>query len=166
PASVQEPIFVASAGDTQVLGGGSSDPMFRDQAPEGGLLVGLDVQIGNPFNSVQLVTPVFRNARGEEVVGRQHGQQRQKAAGARAKEGYAVGGIIVKAGLLVDGLSIVFMRVKGDALDPSDSYESEWLGGMGGNAKTKLAGDGRAVIALIGRYKGTELMGIGLSTKE
>ncbi len=78
-----------------------------------------------------------------------------------AKEGYAVGGIIAKSGNRIDGFRVVFMRLDGDRLDTTDSYESEWFGGRGGGGETLLGGTGNLVIGLHGQ-QGADLDGVGL----
>jgi hypothetical protein len=115
---------------------------------------------------VKTIRPIFRTAQGEEVLGQEHGAEPNQVTIAKAKDGYAIGGLVVKTGLCVDGFSIVFMRMMGDTLDPSDSYESGWFGGMGGSETTKLGGDGHRVIALIGKSNGSQCTGLGLSMEQ
>jgi tetratricopeptide (TPR) repeat protein len=70
-----------------------------------------------------------------------------------AKKGYAVAGIVAKkteGEILLHGLKIVFMRIDGSRLDPKDSYESDWLGGQGGQ-DIRLGSDGRPIIGIFGR---------------
>ena len=159
-------VAVSSDGETPIFGGGGA-PAFQDQAPGGGLLIGLEVGTEPGFGNeiIKSIRPIFRTASGEEIVGQQHGSEPKTLTRAKAKEGYAVGGIIVKAGLVVDGLSIVFMRLKGGELDPSDSYESVWFGGTGGRPKTKLGCNGAPVIGIIGRSKSEHCTGLGLLMK-
>jgi hypothetical protein len=84
----------------------------------------------------------------------------------KAKPGYAVGAINVKAGALVNGFSVVFMRVKGNKLDPKDAYTSPWIGDQtGGNGPTLLTGSGTLIIGVIGRRTHEDCTGIGLFKK-
>lgn len=117
-------------GGTTIVGG-ASNPVFKEQAPDDGLLVGLEVGTEPSFGSqiVKTVRPIYRTAAGKEILGQRHGSEHTTLTSAKAKEGYAVGGISVKAGLFVDGFSIVFMRRKGNKLDPSDTYEVPGLAG-------------------------------------
>jgi hypothetical protein len=48
-------------------------------------------------------------------------------------------------------MSVTFMEVQEGKLDPRRAYESEWLGGMGGGDKTKLAGSGAPVVGIFGK---------------
>lgn len=98
-----------------------------------------------------------------------HGQKEGKAWGSnadgeiavRADDGYAVGGLVVRAGGRIDAVKVVFMRVHGAGLDPDDSYESEWLGGEGGTESNPLGNDGRPVVGIHGRC-GAGLDAVGL----
>ena len=54
------------------------------------------------------------------------------------------------------------MHVNGDKLDNRDSYESDWIGGYGGNDPQLLSGQGRPVVGLIGRENARECTGLGL----
>jgi hypothetical protein len=56
------------------------------------------------------------------------------------------------------------MKVAGKQLDPSDAYNSIWLGGSGGhgNAPTTMGGDGRLVIGVIGRTNDKDVKAVGL----
>ncbi|MDB5313139.1 MAG: hypothetical protein JWO38_7341, partial [Gemmataceae bacterium] len=143
--------------------GGSSDPEFRDPAPAGGFLVGLDVGFHTfvNYDTVCTVRPIF-GVGDQYTSGQLHGTDTRRVTRVLAKPGYAVGGLSVKAGLGLDGFFVTFMKVVGDRLDPTDSYTSEWLGGPGGNGPTKLGGDGTPVVGIIGKKTKTDLTGIGL----
>jgi hypothetical protein len=58
------------------------------------------------------------------------------------------------------------MKVKNGKLDPTDSYESAWIGGAdGGGPKTKVGGTGAPVVGLSGRTNTAQHLGsIGLLT--
>jgi hypothetical protein len=78
-----------------------------------------------------------------------------------AKPGYAVGQITLRTGLGMDGLSVTFMKVTDGKLDPTDSYESEWVGGKGGG-EGKLGDGKQPVIGLIGKARADTVSGLGL----
>src|SRR6185295_18116510 len=77
-----------------------------------------------------------------------------------AKPGYAVGGVEVRAGLAFDAVRFVFMRVKGAALDSTDSYTSDWAGHDGGSA-TQVSGGGKPSVGIFASEQ-SELTGMGL----
>src|SRR5262249_24581317 len=73
--------------------------------------------------------------------------------------GYAVGAIRVCSSLsggfeLVRGMQILFMRRVDWALDPEDSYWSEWIGVGGVGREVLLGGDGNPVVGIHGRAGG------------
>jgi hypothetical protein len=150
------------AGETEVLGGGM-DLMGRDVAPKEGLLVGLKVGLGRAFGSevIQAIRPIYRVGE-KESLGKQCGVPQTRVLTEKAKPGYGVGAITVKAGLIADGFSVTYMRIDGDRLDPSDSYESDWLGGTGGAAPKRLGGDGRWVLGVVAKLSNNRCTGIGL----
>lgn len=64
-----------------------------------------------------------------------------------AKEGYAVGALVVMSDIVVRGFRITFMRIVDDNhLDPKDSYQSPWIGTRIHGQEQILGGDGRPVI--------------------
>ncbi len=154
------------ADDTITMGGGF-DPLVRDVAPSGGMLVGFEVGLGKFFDSdvVRAVRPIFRT-RGAETLGEQYGNELDRVVVVKAKEGYAVGAITVKAGLTADGFLVTYMRVINDKqLDPADNYESIWIGGFGGGGPMELSGGGRPAIGIIARQNqdNKNCTGIGLA---
>ncbi|QJW97206.1 S1C family serine protease [Frigoriglobus tundricola] len=142
---------------------GGADPQFNDKAPEGGYLVGFEVGIGKwgPNDVLVAAQPIYRVGE-KESAGTQFGTDRTRPVKVVAKRGYAVGAISVKAGAVVDGFSVTFMKVVGGKLDPKDSYESEWVGGGGTLTPTKLGGDGTLVVGIVGRANNTNVTGLGL----
>jgi hypothetical protein len=163
--TVRPPDTVASgsAGRTRVLGGGFGRDPYTDIAPEGALLVGLEVGQGKFVNldMVHSIRAVFR-AGDKESLGEQHGTNLTRVTRLVAKPGYAVGAVTVKAGANVDGLAVTFMRIKGDKLDSTDSYESEWLGDNRPGPKTVLTGEGRPVVGIVGKQSKENNTGLGL----
>ena len=140
-----------------------SNPVFKDEAPEKGLLVGLDIGLGQFMNLqvVNAIRPIYRTDK-KVAKGKQYGTLIQKAITVKAKDGYAVGGVTIRSGLLVNGLSVTFMRIKDGKLDPTDSYESQWIGDKTGGSETSLQGDGTPVIGVIGKANKKDCMGLGL----
>lgn len=152
---------------TEILGGIGFDQDFVDAGPQGSLLVGLELGLGKfaANDVVYAVRPIYRRNNKDEL-GRQHGTKRGRDTRLVAKPGYAIGAISVKAGLVVDSLSVTFMRINGDRLDPNDSHDSEWVGGMGGDAPVKLGGDGSPVVGIVGKEGATDVSGLGLLLKK
>ena len=69
-----------------------------------------------------------------------------------AKDGYAVGGLVVEAGEYVDAVQPIFMRLRPDGkLDPADRYQGPWLGQPSGKPPRTIDGSGAKVIGIHGR---------------
>jgi S1-C subfamily serine protease len=152
-------------GQTQILGGASDTP-YKDEAPKGAMLVGFKVGLGKFFNNdiIIAIQPIYQTAKGE-VQGKAVGSFTRQLT-VKAKAGYAVAGITGKAGLTMDGFSVTFMRIKGEALDPKDSYKSDWIGGKGGGRETDLGMTGAPVIGIAGKSnKKQDCTGFGLLLK-
>ena len=149
--------------------GGTFDPSSQEQAPEGGLLIGFEISLGRFVDRdvIRSLRPIYRTSKGEEVKGRQYGTPQGKVYLAKAKPGYALGSVKVRTGLLIDGFSVTFMKIKGNALDRSDAYETVWIGNEIGGSPSTLAGDGTPVVGFAGKVKGNnkECSGMGLVLK-
>jgi S1-C subfamily serine protease len=150
---------------TPIFGGGPEE--FQDVAPAGGLLVGFHFGLGKFFDNdvIKGVRPVYRIG-DKERLGRPFGGEFTRLKKVMAKPGYAVGAISMRTGLGLDGVSVTFMRINGDRLDPSDSYESEYVGGPGGGGPHKVGGDGSPAVGVIGRRNEKEVGGMGLVLKK
>lgn len=160
PASAGPEIAPTPVRATPIRGGGGGQP-FAVRGPEGAPLVGLRtttiVWAGHRIiRSLQPLFLVDGAVRGGAVLGRPSGDPREL----RARPGYAVGAVDVRAGHRLDGLRIVFLRIVGDRLEPSDAYESPWAGGRGGGS-ARLGGDGRPVVGIVGRH-GADVDALGL----
>ena len=146
----------------------SNDPPFTDEATKGSLLIGIEVGIHNlgpNYDAIRAFRPIYLTGT-TESKGKQYGTNLSHVVTLKAKPGYAVGGIIGKAGLTMDGMLVIFMHVTPDGkLDPQDSYRSDWVGGKGGGPETLLGGDGTPVIGIIGKANDKECMGLGLYLK-
>ncbi len=153
-------------GPTQIMGG-AFDPPFRDEAPDGGVLVGLDVGLGKFINNDIIIAarPIYRTGKGE-VAGGTYGTDFSRPVSVRAKPGYAIGAMTAKSGLTIDGFSVTFMRITPKGLDPADAYQSEWLGGRGGGPETLLGGTGTPVVGIVGKAnRDGRCTGLGLLLK-
>src|SRR6202035_5099807 len=79
------------------------------------------------------------------------GQGRGEMTPLKAKDGYAVGGIAVKANGHIEAISITFMQTEGLGLNPRNSYNSQWVGGDGSGQEVHLGGSGSPVVGVSGR---------------
>jgi mono/diheme cytochrome c family protein len=136
---------------------------FRDVAPPGFLLVGVRVSYIERFGGqkIRSAQPIFRSGR-TLFEGQIHGEVIGPVTAAVAKNGYAVGGLRTHTGLTVDGFEIVFMRIKGERLDPNDTYNSPWLGDVKGGGPGEVFTNGSVAVGLQGRA-GKEINALGLT---
>jgi hypothetical protein len=67
-----------------------------------------------------------------------------------AKQGYAIGGVAISAGLAIDGMQLTFMKIGAAGLNPSQTYLSKWLGAYGGANARMFVNDGRPIIGIAG----------------
>jgi S1-C subfamily serine protease len=154
-------------GEPTEIRGGGGDPEFRDGAPDGAFLVGLEVGLGKFFNNdvVKSIRPVYRVGE-KEVLGEQYGTELGRVVKVVAKPGYAVAAITLKTGLGIDGLSVTFRKVTDGRFDANESYESEWVGGQGGGGPVKVGGDDTPAIGIAGRQNAAkDVNGLGLLLK-
>jgi S1-C subfamily serine protease len=159
------PVAPTGTKQTQIVGGGNQE--FQDTAPAGGLLVGFHFGMGKFFDNdvIHGVRPIYRVG-DKEKLGTPFGTDFTRLKKVVAKPGYAVGAIAMKTGLGLDGVTVTFMKIDGDKLDPSDSYDADYVGGPGGGGPNKVGGDGTPVVGLIGRTNGKEVCGLGLVVRK
>ena len=96
------------------------------------------------------------------------GETGSKEVREQARPGYAVGGMIIKAGdregdakSPANSIKLIYMRIKGDQLYTADSYQSPLIGGSGGIREIKIGGKGTFVVGIHGRA-GSDLDAVGL----
>jgi hypothetical protein len=75
-----------------------------------------------------------------------------------------VGAISVKGGIGVDGLSVTFMKIEDDGLNPKDAYQSPSFGTA--VPDTQLGGDGSPIVGIYGHHDGQKIMAIGVVAVE
>jgi len=136
--------------------GGWGGGRFHQLGPKGSMLVGFRGTAGRLVQSIQ---PIYRVGT-KTVDGTLVRRHPDTAFEIVAKEGYAVGAINYSTGNFFDGFEAVFMKVKGDRLDPNDSYKSSWIGGRGGNNGT-FSSDGAPIVGIHGGT-GADFDGLGV----
>jgi hypothetical protein len=159
------PVYRYRAEDVQTTDSiGNEDEQaesFDGRAPEGGILVGAQVVVGEKFGgSVAAIEPIFQVGDVYKSDGL-HGALQGESHVLLAPEGYTVGGVQVRAGLLMDAIRLVYMPVKGRQLDAAKMQYSEWVGGDGGSEQ-EIIGDGSLVVGLGGSFKDDEMREVRL----
>jgi hypothetical protein len=142
--------------------GGYGGSAFQDRPDELALLVGFNFTTvdfgGGTF--IKSLQPIYLTSRGR-VEGKVYGEPSTNRVRREAKPGFAVGGILARQD--PDDLKIVFVRVKGTALDLHDVDESAWVCNRASEHTTLLAGDGTLVVGIYGRC-GANADALGLLT--
>jgi hypothetical protein len=154
--------------ESEQMGYGSRKERYQEVPESGALLIGFEVTYASFDGSrvIQTVRPIFQTA-GGRVSGTTHGVPGESVSRVEAKPGFAVGAVTIKAGAGVDGMSVTFMAIQEDGLDPNRAYESKWLGGKGGYPPKKLGGSGAPVVGIFGRVADgprSPFIGLGLVT--
>jgi hypothetical protein len=163
----EQQILSVPMGKVPFILGSIRDPRFKTVGPEGGILIGLEAKFTKfgAHDIVRGVRPIYRVGDKEEF-GKQFGGDLIGAVTLKAKTGYAVGAISGKAKLWCHGFSLTYMKVKSDgALDPKDSYESDWVGWNGSMPVTRVSGNGTPVRGIVGKIVGKETTALGLLFK-
>jgi S1-C subfamily serine protease len=162
-----EPKAITGGKEPTILGSIENDPKFKTIGPEGGILIGVEARFAKFGGTeiVRAVRPIYRVS-GKEQFGEQFGADLTGSVTIKAKEGYAVGGVVGKAGWWCNGFSLTFMKIKPDGtLDPKDSYESDWAGFNGRSAIIRVMSDGAPVVGIVGKIVGRETTAFGLLYK-
>jgi hypothetical protein len=152
---------INNAGETEVVG--SQDPIVKDRPTDEGLLIGFEVGTRRDDPIVLAATPIYMTTNGEER-GKAYGNVFERRLIAKAKDGYAVGGLVLRCGGAIDGFYLIYMKVKtGATLDVNDSYQSEWIGNHGGGPPILLGCTGETVVGFQAAGRpGDRLSGLGL----
>jgi Leucine-rich repeat (LRR) protein len=121
-------------------------------------LVGMDVWVGirllaKPTPTITAIAPIYGGPNPRRTG--PYGLADALPIRVEAEEGYAVAGLVGRASDRIEGLRLVFMRLRDGKLDPHDRYESRWIGGRGsGNLDVRMAGDGKPIVGMIYRFEG------------
>lgn len=135
------------------LGSNNYQWHWNDIVKEGGYIVGFEAAEGkwNQSSVLGSLTPIYATAGGLRN-GEKRGNGNDNVKRVIAKDGYAVGGLIVRGGDVVHSIQIIFMQIKQDgvSLNMADSYLSEKLGGDGGGDPKKVLNGGKMIVGLTG----------------
>ena len=144
------------------VAGGSGGGQFRSELNEPAVLVGFDYTLSTFYGGhliVKSIRPIYKTRKGDRL-GEWHGVPHGKVRRVIAKQGYVATAIVAKHGHRVDGMRVIFMRVKDGRLDPDDTHRSKWIGGLGGGRESLYATYGDPIVSIFGR-QGADLDSIG-----
>jgi hypothetical protein len=185
PPDEPNPIFAAAKAavangridKSKPLGFHDDRKSYSELPDQGSLLIGFDLGIGKflDIDVIYALRPLYLTPFGESS-GDDHGLFRnrtlpnkkvlktkvQRTVRVQARAGYAVAGITVRSGLLINGLSLTYMKINGKSLDPSRTYTSDWTGDRTGGSERSIEGDGSPVVGILGSQDDEHVMSLGL----
>ena len=178
-AGVRAAVADGRVTQSKLLGFENRKGDFTESPSEPGVLTGFDLGVGKWFDieTIYAYRGVFQTAHGDEELS-EHGLFRNKVGPKNkriktkvrprgthaAQPGYAVGAMTFPhSGLLINGLSVTFMRMKDGKLDPQQSYESNWVGDRTGGGETTVGGDGAPVVGISGSQDDEHASTLGLT---
>lgn len=146
-------------------------PSFRDVAPDGSVLVGVEVGLARWFDSEipYAIRPIFRQGDREWVGGTAGTLPSRKVVRVMqeaARPGYAVGGLWVRSGAGLDRLCLVYVKITPDGLDPADTYTGPWVGNSDGGGDHYIDGKGRPIVGLTADAGGGQARSLGIVTAQ
>jgi type II secretory pathway pseudopilin PulG len=137
---------------SKTLGSGGLDTEFNEYRTDGSLLVGFEVG-----NDMLYLRPIWLTPGGVEEFGTVYGKKSDAITTLKAKEGYAVSGIIApNAASRLDLIALTFAKQipkKGLTTNKKDMYTSDWVGNLTSKdrAETVSALGGFPVLGIHGR---------------
>lgn len=125
---------------------------YSDIPKEGGLLIGFNYSMGTWVNRpiVSSLQPIYLTEHGRRF-GPVEGQENYPVKRIEAKSGYVISGVHIHGGGNLEGFGIVFTRLNGTTLDPTDSYESEWVGVTDGGSSQSIDTSGGMPVGISGK---------------
>jgi len=150
---------------------------LADDPPEGGILVGFEVGVGESFNkpAIYALRPLYLTStgvfpsrtfglpQGRQVTGKKGVKSRvTRTVTVQARAGYAVGEIALDTGLNIDGIAVTFLRIQGTTLDPKQSYSEDWVGSHHDRKPKVLSGGGEPIVGVFARQDEVRVMAVGL----
>jgi hypothetical protein len=111
------------------VGGFFANTDYREYRDDGAILVGFEIGLGAVPDTavVTYLRPIWLTPKGEQF-GTAYGRTRNPIATVKARDGYAIGGILIKGGGAIEGLCFTFMRRGEKHLLKDDYYVSDWYG--------------------------------------
>jgi hypothetical protein len=121
---------------TPLVGFSGGQSAVGDDPPEGGVLVGFEVGLGEFFKkqAIYALRPLYLTStgvfpsrtfglpQGRRGTGKNAPKSRvTRTVTIQARPGYAVGEVAIESGLNLDAIAVTFMRIKGTTLDPTQS---------------------------------------------
>jgi hypothetical protein len=145
------PVFSYNPERTKLLGPAGSNRgfAFGSVSPEGGILVGLRFAQGSSFGgAIHAIQPIYQVGDRYEI-GKRHGKSGGTMSTVLARPGYAIGGLNVRSGLVLNAVQVIFCEVDGYELDLKKHYLADWVGTKGGTGY-QLHSPGKIAVGVVG----------------
>ncbi|HEY5310884.1 MAG TPA: trypsin-like peptidase domain-containing protein [Pirellulales bacterium] len=121
--TIQQAMRAGRLKNTDLLGKRSGGEDFTSHSSDRGVLIGLDLWFDRDGH-VLAVRSLFQTARGQARTRPCGTTAEARSNQFMARPGYAIGGLRIPQGESLDEMTIVFMRLDGDHLDPTARYET------------------------------------------
>jgi hypothetical protein len=176
-AAAREAVAAGRVDGSELVGYNLGPAAVRDQPPEGGILVGFDLGLGEWVGkpTVYSLRPLYltpEGVKGSQTFGLAQGRigkgknppknKVTRTVTVQARPGYAVGAVLLDTGLNIDAIAVNFMRIKGTSLDPTDAYTSDWIGGRQEKKPRTLSWNGDPIVGVLAREDKDHIMALGL----
>jgi hypothetical protein len=176
-AAVREAVAAGRVDGSEVVGfnGGQT---VRDEPPQGGILVGFELGLGEWLRdkpTVYALRPLYLTpdgVKGSQTFGLAQGRigkgknppksKVTRTVTVQARPGYAVGAVLLDTGLNIDAIAVNFMRIKGTSLDLTDAYTSDWFGEHRDKKPRTLSWSGDPIVGVLAREDRDHIMALGL----
>jgi hypothetical protein len=154
PQPPQQANLTPGLRETKPSGGVLARKEYREYRNDGAILVGFDVGLGKIFKTdiITYLRPIWLTDNGEEY-GTPYGRTANTVVTVKARDGYAIGGVVVAGGGALEGICFTFMRRGEMSLIADDAYTSEWYGEQLRKPKADRlkSGDGSFVVGFFGK---------------
>jgi hypothetical protein len=116
--------------ETPAEGGTDAQNDFREFWFDGRLLVGFELgyERVDGRDAISYLRPLYRTPEGVHQPGGSYGRTRGEVTIVKAKDGYAIGKVVLRGGAYLEGARFTFQKVVRGALDPDDYTVSPWYG--------------------------------------
>ena len=131
---------------TDLIGGPGGAP-FRWMTPNDAILIGFRVSISKPISMIQ---PIYQTEKGVER-GPIFGEETTRHVDIVANRGYQVGGLVLKTGDFIKGLSVTFVEIHPRNRLRPRWYDSKYVGDEGPGRVTRLGNADILVVGFHGR---------------
>lgn len=131
---------------TELIGGPGGGP-FRWMTPNDAILIGFRVSVSKPISMIQ---PIYQTEKGVER-GPIFGEETTRHVDIVANRGYQVGGLVLKTGDFIKGLSVTFVEIHPRNRLRPRWYDSKYVGDEGPGRVTRLGNADILVVGFHGR---------------